>query len=40
MKRRPYDLVKRAIDILIAGLALILTAPIQLVVALLVVLTE
>ena len=36
MKRRPYDLVKRAIDILIAGLALILTSPIQLVVALLV----
>lgn len=36
MKRRPYDLVKRAIDILIAGLALILTCPIQLVVALLV----
>ncbi len=36
MRRRPYDLVKRALDILIAGLALILTAPIQLVVALLV----
>ena len=36
MKRRPYDLVKRAIDILIAGLALILSLPIQLVVALLV----
>ena len=36
MKRRPYDLVKRALDILIAGLALILTSPIQLVVALLV----
>lgn len=36
MKRRPYDLVKRAIDILIAGLTLILTCPIQLVVALLV----
>lgn len=36
MKRRPYDLLKRALDILIAGLALILTAPIQLVVALLV----
>ena len=36
MKRRPYDFVKRAIDILIAGLALILTSPIQLVVALLV----
>ncbi|MBB1586784.1 MAG: sugar transferase [Propionibacterium sp.] len=36
MKRRPYDLVKRAIDILIAGLALILRLPIQLVVALLV----
>ena len=36
MRRRPYDLVKRAIDILIAGLALILSLPIQLVVALLV----
>ena len=36
MKRRPYDFVKRAIDILIAGLALILSLPIQLVVALLV----
>ena len=36
MKRRPYDLAKRAIDILIAGLALILSLPIQLVVALLV----
>ena len=36
MRRRPYDLLKRALDILIAGLALILTAPIQLVVALLV----
>lgn len=36
MKHRPYDLVKRALDILIAGLALILTSPIQLVVALLV----
>ncbi len=36
MKRHPYDLVKRAIDILIAGLALILSLPIQLVVALLV----
>ena len=36
MRRRPYDLVKRALDILIAGLALILTSPIQLVVALLV----
>ena len=36
MRRRPYDLVKRAIDILIAGLTLILTCPIQLVVALLV----
>ena len=36
MKHRPYDLVKRAIDILIAGLALILSLPIQLVVALLV----
>ena len=36
MKRRPYDFVKRAIDILIAGLTLILTCPIQLVVALLV----
>ena len=36
MKRPPYDLVKRAIDILIAGLALILSLPIQLVVALLV----
>ena len=35
MRRRSYDLVKRALDILIAGLALILTAPIQLVVALL-----
>ena len=35
MRRRPYDLVKRAIDILIAGLALILSLPIQLVVALL-----
>ena len=36
MRRRPYDLVKRAIDLLIAGLTLILTCPIQLVVALLV----
>ena len=36
MKGRPYDFVKRAIDILIAGLALILSLPIQLVVALLV----
>ena len=36
MKRRPYDFVKRAIDIRIAGLALILSLPIQLVVALLV----
>lgn len=36
MRRRPYDLVKRAIDLLIAGLALILSLPIQLVVALLV----
>ena len=36
MKRRPYDFVNRAIDILIAGLALILSLPIQLVVALLV----
>ena len=36
MRRRPYDLVKRAIDILIAGLTLILSLPIQLVVALLV----
>lgn len=33
---RPYDLVKRALDVLVAGCALIITAPIQAVVAVLV----
>lgn len=36
MRRRPYDLVKRLIDVLVAALALVLTAPLQVAIALLV----